>query len=64
MGDGAKVVLDFFAHKDKLLREKLVLKTEAGRCVTLELQARVLGKRCCILGPGHGTGWGLNQCYL
>jgi Domain of unknown function (DUF4517) len=45
-GEGHDVLLSFTAHKEKLLREHLVLAdaNNASKTVTLTLHARVLGK--------------------
>ena len=43
--EGLNLTFEFFAHKDKLLREKITLqdKGERGKLLHLEFNARVLG---------------------
>ncbi|XP_037091359.1 UPF0687 protein C20orf27-like [Pollicipes pollicipes] len=47
LGDGTELTLQVIVHKEKLLREKLVLSKadDSGQSVTLELNARVLGEQ-------------------
>ncbi|KAL3193065.1 hypothetical protein MRX96_058566 [Rhipicephalus microplus] len=56
-GSRYEVVLEFFAYKEKLLREQLLLQScnNPQLTLTLMLNARVLG--------GAGAAWGKNKCY-
>ncbi len=62
LGLGHEVLIELTAHKEKLMREKLVLQDEAdpSKTITLHLHARVLGETCYLLCICES--WNLVRC--